>query len=152
MKKLQITIDRVNETVTTFGMIHSMKGNVDGTINFEEAGINNEMSDDEIEEYFIEKHEDYEVTVIIEKYFVVRQTGMASPSDRTEYFGRFSNEHDANIWIDNAIDTCLSNESFEENEKTEFGVSKNEMDSKFRKCYEIFEKGDSEIENEKIQN
>ena len=66
MKKLQITIDRVNETVTTFGMIHSAKGNVDGTINFEESGINNEMSDDEIEEYFIEKHEDFDVTVIIE--------------------------------------------------------------------------------------
>lgn len=152
MKKLQITIDRVNETVTTFGMIHSAKGNVDGTINFEESGINNEMCDDEIEEYFIEKHEDFDVTVIIENYFVVRQTGIASPSDRTEYFGRFSTEKEANEWIDDAVNTCLSNESFNEDDKTEFGVSKDEMDSKFRECYEIFEKGDSEIENEKIQN
>ena len=94
----------------------------------------------------------WEYQEAIENYFVVRQTGIASPSDRTEYFGRFSTEKEANEWIDDAVDTCLSNESFNEDDKTEFGVSKDEMDSKFRECYEIFEKGDSEIENEKIQS
>lgn len=66
MKTLEITINRESESVTTFGMTHSLKGNVDGTINFEEAGINNEMDDDEITEYFEEKHDDYNVTVIFE--------------------------------------------------------------------------------------
>lgn len=60
---LKLTVDFASKTVTTDGMIHEMKDNVDGTSTFEEAGIIN-IDRDSIEEYFTEKYEDqYDVEV-----------------------------------------------------------------------------------------
>ena len=67
MKNLEITINRKNDSVTTFGMMHSVKGNVDGTINFYEAGINNEMEDNEIIDYFEEEYSSYYNVIVIFK-------------------------------------------------------------------------------------
>lgn len=67
METLELFVDRNNKTVTTNGMTHSMKGNVDGTVNFIEAGLDGIDDKDEIEEYLIEKYSDrYDVSVIFE--------------------------------------------------------------------------------------
>lgn len=67
MKTLKIYVDMKDQHITTEGMT-TMKGNVDGTVSFEEAGINEEIANekDEIEQHFIERHADYNVEVIFQ--------------------------------------------------------------------------------------
>ena len=60
---LKLTVDFENKTVTTEGMTSSMRGNVDGTCTFEEAGIT-EIDRDIIEEHLTDRHGDqYDVEV-----------------------------------------------------------------------------------------
>jgi hypothetical protein len=63
LETLKLTVDFASKTVTTNGMIHSMKGNVDGTSTFEEAGII-DIDKDSIEEHLNDRYSDkYDVTV-----------------------------------------------------------------------------------------
>ena len=63
MKKLKIEVDRQNQQLTTFGMFSETRGYIDGTIEFSECGIDPSMDDEEIEEFLIERHDDYIVIV-----------------------------------------------------------------------------------------
>lgn len=65
--QVKVTVDFESKMITTHGMIHSMKGIVDGTITFEEAGIT-ELDKDSIVEHFEDKAEEecYEVQVEFE--------------------------------------------------------------------------------------
>ena len=50
MKTLKLIVDIENNNVRTEGSTHSLKGNVDGNINFYEAGIDGMTDKEEIEE------------------------------------------------------------------------------------------------------
>lgn len=65
MKNITFTIDIENNNVRTQGATHSTKGNVDGNINFYEAGINGLTDKEEIEVVLIELNENQYDEVIV---------------------------------------------------------------------------------------
>lgn len=66
MKKLKLIVDNKSKSVRTEGAMHSLKGNVDGNINFYEAGIDGMNDKDEIEEALIELNKEQYNEVIVE--------------------------------------------------------------------------------------
>lgn len=66
MKTLKLIVDIENNNVRTEGATHSLKGNVDGNINFYEAGIDGMTDKEEIEEALIELNEEQYDEVIVE--------------------------------------------------------------------------------------
>lgn len=65
MKTITFTIDIENNNVRTQGSTHSVKGNVDGNINFYEAGIDGLTDKEEIEEALVELNEEEYDEVIV---------------------------------------------------------------------------------------
>jgi hypothetical protein len=63
MLDLKIIVDKDNEQVTTFGLYSEVRGSIDGTVGFSEVGITSEMDNEEVEEFLIERHSDYNVIV-----------------------------------------------------------------------------------------
>lgn len=66
METIKFIIDQENNNVRTVGATHSVKGNVDGNINFYEAGIDGLTDREEIEEALIELNEDQYDEVLVE--------------------------------------------------------------------------------------
>ena len=67
METLKIIVDLKNDNVRTEGMIHQVKGNVDGNVNLQESGISEITDREEITEYFQDEYgDDYDVEVEFE--------------------------------------------------------------------------------------
>lgn len=66
METIKFIIDQENDNVRTEGSVHATKGNVDGNINFYEAGIDGLTDREEIEEAIIELNEDEYDEIIVE--------------------------------------------------------------------------------------
>lgn len=92
------------------------------------------------------KQDDFYIhDVSIKGLFVVSEFGIAAANGTYNYYGFFTSMQKAQKFIEEAIDTCMSNESFNENDEDEFENSKSEMKAKFVDCYDILESDDLNI-------
>lgn len=63
---IKFTINIKDDNVRTERAYHTLKGNVDGNMNFQEAGIAGMKNEDEIKEYLIKKHEEEYDNIVVE--------------------------------------------------------------------------------------
>jgi len=106
-----------------------------------------------------------EITRPIIGDIIVVEGGIASSSDSIKYFGFFSDEDEAENFINKAVETCVSNESFYFNEygkETQSeeegfiynpdGYTKEEMVNQYRDCYRISSLKKEQISAKEVDN
>ena len=97
MKTITFLIDIENGSVRTVGATHSVKGNVDGNINFHEAGIYGLTDKEEIEEVLTEMNEE-EYDEIIVKF--VESVYLIDGNNNNKVVRDFDSYEEAMAYVD----------------------------------------------------